>query len=226
MKERTDALRSIPLFSTLEENVLEEIAGLLIDRKFPKDAIIFEEGSLGDYMYLIQEGQVKVTKMSEDGREKILEILSAGDFVGEMSLLDREPRSASVKTTRACLLLALSRQDFLGLLRENPEISMEMICELTRRIRETDEQIRGLLFERVEGRTRRILRRMAKDPIAGNPERMATPTITHQQLADLVGTSRETITRVVKELKDAGWLAQEGKRYLVPRDEEADLSAS
>jgi CRP-like cAMP-binding protein len=226
MKERTDALRSIPLFSTLEENVLEEIAGLLIDRKFPKDAIIFEEGSLGDYMYLIQEGQVKVTKMSEDGREKILEILSAGDFVGEMSLLDREPRSASVKTTRACLLLALSRQDFLGLLRENPEISMEMICELTRRIRETDEQIRGLLFERVEGRTRRILLRMAKDPIAGNPERMATPTITHQQLADLVGTSRETITRVVKELKDAGWLAQEGKRYLVPRDEEADLSAT
>lgn len=222
MKDRTDALRAIPLFSTLEENVLEEIAGLLIDRKFPKDAIIFEEGSLGDYMYLIQEGQVKVTKMSEDGREKILEILSAGDFVGEMSLLDREPRSASVKTTRACLLLALSRHDFLGLLRENPEISMEMICELTRRIRETDEQIRGLLFERVEGRTRRILRRMAKDEIASDPERLATPTITHQQLADLVGTSRETITRVVKELKDAGWLAQEGKRYLVPRDDEPD----
>ena len=74
--------------------------------------------------------------------------------------------------------------------------------------------------------TPEMLLSMAKDPIAGNPERMSTPAITHQQLADLVGTSRETITRVVKELKDAGWLAQEGKRYLVPRDEEADLSAS
>ena len=218
MKDRTDALRAIPLFARLEEPVLEELAGLLIDRKFPKDAIVFEENSLGDYMYLIREGQVKVTKMSEDGREKILEILGSGDFFGEMALLDREPRSASVKTTRACLLLALSRQDFLGLLRQNPEISMGIIRELTRRLRETDEQIRGLLFERVEGRTRRILQRMAKEEVESAPERLATPTVTHQQLADLVGTSRETITRVVKELKDSGWLDQEGKRYLVPRD--------
>ena len=218
MKERTEALRAIPLFATLDEVVLEEIAGFLIERKFPKDAIIFEEGSVGDYMYLIREGQVKVTKMSEDGREKILEILAAGDFFGDMALVDREPRSASVKTTRPCVLLALSRQDFLSLLRQNPEISMGIIHELTRRLRETDEQIRGLLFERVEGRTRRILSRMAKDAVPDSPERAATPAITHQQLADLVGTSRETITRIVKDLKDSGWLAQEGKRYLVPRE--------
>jgi CRP-like cAMP-binding protein len=221
MKERTEALRSIPLFATLDDIVLEEIAGFLIERKFPKDAIIFEEGSLGDYMYLIREGQVKVTKMSEDGREKILEILAAGDFFGDMAMVDREPRSASVKTTRPCVLLALSRQDFLSLLRQNPEISMGIIHELTRRLRETDEQIRGLLFERVEGRTRRILSRMAKDTVPAFPERRATPAITHQQLADLVGTSRETITRIVKDLKDSGWLAQEGKRYLVPLEGES-----
>ena len=216
VKDRAEALRAIPLFASLEGTVLEEIAGLLIDRKFPKDAIVFEEGSSGDYMYLIREGQVKVTKMSEDGREKILEMLGAGDFVGEMALLDREPRSASVKTTLPCVLLALSRQDFLALLRENPDISMGIITELSRRIRETDEQVRGLLFERVEQRTRRILQRMARDPVEGDPEHLATPTVTHQQLADLVGTSRETVTRVIKELKDSGWLAQEGKRYLVP----------
>ncbi len=216
VKDQAGALRAIPLFASLEEPVLEEIAGLLIDRKFPKDAIVFEEGSAGDYMYLIREGQVKVTKMSEDGREKILEMLGTGDFVGEMALLDREPRSASVKTTLPCVLLALSRQDFLALLRENPGISMGIITELTRRIRETDEQVRGLLFERVEQRTRRILQRMARDPVEGDPKRLSTPTITHQQLADLVGTSRETVTRVIKELKDTGWLGQEGKRYLVP----------
>ena len=215
MKERIEALRAIPLFASLEEPVLEEIAGLLIDRKFPKDAIVFEEGSVGDYMYLIREGQVKVTKMSEDGREKILEIFNAGDFFGDMALLEREPRSASIKTTRPSVLLALSRQDFLGLLRENPEISMGIMRELSRRLRETDEQIRGLLFERVEGRTRRIIERMAVEEVPGDPTRRATAPITHQQLADLVGTSRETITRVVKELKDSGWLAQEGKRYRV-----------
>ena len=218
MDDRAQALRAIPLFGSLDDKDLGEIADLLIDRKYPKDAVVFEDGSMGDYMYVIQGGEVKVTKMSEDGREKILEILAEGEFFGEMALLDREPRSASVKTTRACTLLALSRQDFLGLLRQNPDISLEMIRELARRLRETDEQIRGLLFERVEGRTRRLLRRRATDAIPGRSDRKATPPITHQQLADLVGTSRETITRVVKELKDEGWLEQEGKRYMVPID--------
>lgn len=220
MDERTQALRAIPLFASLDEGDLAEIADLLIDRKFPKSSVIFEDGSSGDYMYVIRTGEVKVTKMSEDGREKILEILGEGEFFGEMALLDREPRSASVKTTRACTLLALSRQDFIGLLRRNPDISLELIRELTRRLRETDEQIRGLLFERVEGRTRRLLRRRASEAVEGRPDRRATPPITHQQLADLVGTSRETITRVVKELKDEGWLDQEGKRYIIPANED------
>jgi CRP-like cAMP-binding protein len=219
-KSRTEALRTIPLFHGLEEPDLADIADLLIERKFPKGATIFEEGVLGDYMYLIGKGQVKVTKMSEDGREKILEILSDGDFFGEMSLLDREPRSASIKTTTPTVLLALSRTDFLGLLARSPDISMGLICELSRRLRETDEQVRALLFERVEGRTRRILGRLARDPVSGRPDLRATPPVTHQQLADLVGTSRETITRVVKELKDEGWLLQQGKRYLVPHLED------
>jgi CRP-like cAMP-binding protein len=216
MKDKNEALRAIPLFRDLGEKDLADIAGLLIDRKFPRDAVIYEDGSMGDYMYIIQEGQVKVTKMSEDGREKILEILGPGDFHGEMALLDRAPRSASAKTTTPCVLLALSRQDFLGLLKQNHEVTLELIRVLARRLRETDEQIKGLLFERVEGRTRRLLARLAKEPVPGREDRMATSPITHQQLADLVGTSRETITRVVKELKDEGWLEQEGKRYLVP----------
>jgi len=220
MDERTEALRAIPLFASLEESGLQEIADLLIDRKFPKDAVIFEDGSIGDYMYVIRSGEVKVTKMSEDGREKILEILAEGEFFGEMALLDRQPRSASVKTTRACTLLALSRQDFSALLRRDPDISLELIHELVRRIREADEQIRGLLFERVEARTRRLLRRRASEAVPDRPDRRATPPITHQQLADLVGTSRETVTRVLKELKDSGWLEQEGKRYIVRLDED------
>jgi len=133
-----------------------------------------------------------------------------------MALLDRAPRSASVKTTTPCVLLALSRQDFLGLLKQNHEVTLELIRVLARRLRETDEQIRGLSFERVESRARRLLARLAKEKVPARADRMATTPITHQQLADLVGTSRETITRVVKELKDTGWLEQEGKRYLVP----------
>ena len=215
MDERIEGLQSIPLFSNLDEKDLSDIAGLLIKRKVPRDAVIFEEGTLGDYMYLIQEGQVKVTKMSEDGREKILEMFGPGDFFGDMSLFDREPRSASIKTTKACVLMAWSRHDFLELLRQNPDVSMQVIQELSRRLRDADEQIRALLFERVEGRTRQLLVRMARETVADRPDRLATPAITHQQLADLVGTSRETVTRVIKELKEEGWLEQVGKQYLV-----------
>ena len=218
MVGRREALRAIPLFAGLSEPDLDEIAELLIERRYPSRTTIFEEGSVGEYMYVIREGHVKISKMSDDGREKILEIMGPGTFFGEMALLDKETRSASVKSTCACVLLALSRQDFLALLRRNPDISMQLICELSRRLRETDEEVRGLLFERVEGRTRRVLRRMATQPAPGHPDHLATASVTHQQLADLVGTSRETITRVVKGLKDEGWLDQQGKHYLVAKD--------
>jgi CRP-like cAMP-binding protein len=216
LRSRIEACRGIPLFRTLDERALAAIAELLIERRFPKGATIFEEGVGGEYMYLIQEGQVKVTKMSEDGRQKILEILSPGDFFGEMALLDREPRSASIKTTHPCVLLALSRQDFLRLLQRSPDMTMELIRVLSRRIREADEQIRALLFERVESRTRRVLLRLAREPAPKDPTRRITAPVTHQELADMVGTSRETVTRVLKELKEEGWLRKEGKRYVVP----------
>lgn len=218
VKSRTEALRALPLFQTLEERNLEEIADLLIERKFPKDAIAIEEGVPGDYMYFIQQGQVKVTKTSADGREKILELLEAGDFFGEMALLDRGLRSASIKTTQPCVLLALSRQDFVTLLRHNPEISLALVREVTRRLREADEQIRALLFERVERRVRRSLERLAREPHPTRLGYLRTSAVTHQQLADLVGTSRETVTRVLKGLREEGWLGQEGKRYVIKQD--------
>jgi CRP/FNR family transcriptional regulator, cyclic AMP receptor protein len=217
--DKREVLRQIPLFRALSDADLDEIADLLIERRYPHRATVFEEGSVGEYMYVIRDGEVKVSKMSDDGREKVLEMLGPGDFVGEMALLDRAPRSASVKATSDCVLLALSRNDFLGLLRRNPDISLELVRELARRLRETDEEVRGLLFERVEGRTRRVLRRMATQPAPGRPHLLITGSVTHQQLADLVGTSRETITRVVKGLKGRGWLDQEGKHYLIAKDE-------
>ncbi len=215
MAERTlDSLRKIPLFQQLEDDDLEEIASHLIERRYPKGATVMEEGLPGDYMYVIAEGRVKVTKLSEDGREKILEMMGEGAFVGEMALLDQAPRSATVKTLSNSRLLALSRADFLSLLRRNADLALHVIQELTRRLRETDEQASSLSFLRVKDRAKGLLVRLAEvSPESG--VRM-TPTLTHQQMADMIGTSRETVTRVVKDLKSTGWLAQEGKRYIVP----------
>ena len=217
-KEALDSLRTIPLFAVVDDEALEALADLLIERRIPKHQTIVEEGLAGDYMYVIRDGQVKVTKLSGDGREKILELLGPGDFFGEMSLLDNAERSASVKSLTESRILALSRNDFLKELRRNPDLAMAVIQELTRRVRQMDEQASSLSFQRVKERTRGLLLRLAKEP-SGREGLLATPPLTHQQIADMIGTSRETVTRVVKRLKEQGWLEQEGKRYLVPAED-------
>jgi CRP/FNR family transcriptional regulator, cyclic AMP receptor protein len=212
--DAVESLRAIPLFSGVAEPDLEQIASHLIERRYPRNTTIVEEGLAGDYMYIIREGRVKVTKLSDDGREKILEFLDAGAFVGEMALLERAPRSASVKALTAVRLMALSRTDFLGLLRKSPDLSMAVIQELSRRLRTVNDQASALSFQRVKERTQGLIERLAKDPHRDGACRL-TPPLTHQQIADMIGTSRETVTRVVKELKASGWLAQEGKRYVI-----------
>lgn len=213
-KEAVESLRAIPLFSKVSSADLEALASRLIERRYPKHATIVEEGLPGDYMYVIREGRVKVTKASEDGREKIMDFLEAGNFFGEMSLLDMAPRSASCETLEPARLLALSRNDFLDLLRRSPDLALAVIQVLTLRLRETDEQASSMSFQRVKERTKGLLGRMAKE--LDESGRRLTPTLTHQQIADMIGTSRETVTRVVKQLKEQGWLDQRGKRYIVP----------
>jgi CRP/FNR family cyclic AMP-dependent transcriptional regulator len=212
--EVLESLRTIPLFSSVGDDDLASVASLLIERKFPKHKTIVEEGLQGEYMYVIREGRVKVTKLSGDGREKILELLGTGDFFGEMSLLDSAPRSASVKALTEVRILALARNDFLNVLRRSPDLALAVVQELTRRLRQVDEQASSLSFQRVKERTQGLLARLAKEE-AGVEGCLATPALTHQQIADMIGTSRETVTRAVKTLKHEGWLEQKGKQYLV-----------
>jgi len=216
-KDVLDSLRSIPLFGRVSEADLEELATHLIERRFPKNATVVEEGLPGDYMYVIREGRVKVTKASEDGREKIMNFLEAGAFFGDMALLGDETRSASVKTLEESTLLALSRRDFIDLLRQSPDLALSVIEELANRLRETNEQARSLSFQGVEERTRNLFERIAREEEGGG-DRLMTPSLTHQQIADMVGTSRETVTRAIKVLKSSGWLSQDGKRYVIPSD--------
>lgn len=217
-KETLDFLRQIPLFAKVGETDLRNVERLLIERRFPKHKTIVEEGLPGDYMYVIREGRVKVTKLSGDGREKILELLGPGDFFGEMSLLDNFERSASVKALTETRILALSRHDFLAELRRSADLAMTVIQELTRRVRQMDEQASSLSFQRVRERTKGLLLRLAREEATHAGWRV-TPSLTHQQIADMIGTSRETVTRALKGLKAQGWLQQEGKRYVVPVEE-------
>jgi CRP/FNR family cyclic AMP-dependent transcriptional regulator len=220
-RDALEIARGIPLFAQVADDDLDQIASHLIERRYPRNTTIVEEGLPGDYMYIIREGRVKVTKLSDDGREKILEFLDEGAFVGEMALFERAPRSASVKTLTPVRLLALSRTDFIGLLKKSPDLAMSVIQELSRRLRTINEQASALSFQRVKDRTKGLLERLAREPY-GHGSRRRTPSLTHQQIADMIGTSRETVTRVVKELKTDGWLEQEGKHYLVPVEDLRD----
>jgi CRP-like cAMP-binding protein len=121
-----------------------------------------------------------------------------------------------VKTLEPARLLALSRRDFIDLLRQSPDLALAVIEELTNRLRETNEQASSLSFQGVKERTRGLFVRIAQSDDDLDGERR-TPALTHQQIADMIGTSRETVTRAIKQLKDDGWLAQEGKRYLIPQ---------
>ena len=176
-KEILDSLRSIPLFGRVSESDLEELATQLIERRFPKNATVVEEGLPGDYMYVIREGRAKVTKASEDGREKIMNFLETGAFFGDMALLGDETRSASVKTLEESVLLALSRRDFIDLLRQSPDLALAVIEELANRLRETNEQARSLSFQGVEERTRNLFERISR-PEAGGSGRLLTPALT------------------------------------------------
>ncbi len=214
-KEALESLRAIPLFSRVNDVDLEDIASHLIERRFTKNSTVVEEGLPGDYMYVIREGRVKVTKASEDGREKIMNFMEAGGFFGDMALLSNEVRSASVKTLEPSRLLALSRRDFIDLLRQSPDLALAVIEELTVRLRETSEQASSLSFQGVKQRTRGLFERISRSEPAESDQRL-TPALTHQQIADMIGTSRETVTRAIKQLKQEGWLAQQGKRYVIP----------
>lgn len=168
-KDVLGSLRTIPLFAQVSESDLEAIASHLIERRHPKNALIVEEGLPGDYMYIVREGRVKVIKGSEEGREKIMDFLEAGDFFGEMSLLDRAPRSASVKSTEPVSVLALSRTAFLDLLSRSPSLALAVIQVLTQRLREADEQASSMSFQKVTERARSLFERIARSDQPGGP---------------------------------------------------------
>ena len=161
-KDVVACIRAIPLFEEVLDSDLEAISSHLIERRFGKDTVVVQEGLGGDYMYVIRTGRVEVSKASDDGREKIMDFLEAGDFFGEMSLLDQAPRSATVRTMEESCLMALSRVAFMDLLTRSSSLALAVIKVLTQRLRDADEQASSMSFHRVEDRVRKLFERLAK----------------------------------------------------------------
>ncbi len=191
-----DVLRRVPLLATLGEEDLAAFAGLLRERRYPKGSMILAQGDPGEALYLLAAGQVKVVLIHEDGREVILSVLGVGSFFGEMALLDQEPRSAHVVAMTDSLLLQLRREDFQARLRSGPEVAIALLRELSRRLRRADETIGSLMLLDVNGRIANLLLELASEE---GGERI-TRRLTHATIGQMVGASRETVSRTMRSL--------------------------
>jgi CRP-like cAMP-binding protein len=195
-----DDLRRVPLFSDLSEGDLVRFAEVTREREYPRNSVILFEDDPGDSLYIVSTGQVKVVLIGEDGREVILSVLNDGDFFGEMSLIDDEPRSAHVIAMRDSRLLVLRRDDFQQQISQHPSIAVKLLKVLVQRLRRADAKIGGLVLLDVNGRVAKLLLDLADE--GGGPK--ITRKLTHHTIAQMIGSSRETVSRAMRELADRG----------------------
>jgi len=195
-----ERLRHVPLFQQLSESELERVARVAREKNYPRHSVILFEDDPGDALYVVLRGQVKVVLVGEEGREVILSILKEGDFFGEMALIDDQPRSAHVIATEESHLIVLKRDDFRQCLEESPRIALGLLKALSRRLRRADDKIGGLVLLDVNGRVARLLLEMADE----HDGRRIPRKVTHHMIAQMIGSSRETVSRTMREFAGQG----------------------
>jgi len=187
------------LFSALEPADTDTLTKHNHVRSYPANAILINEGDNTDSLYVILEGEVKAYACDENGKEVILNILHAGDYFGELSLIDDEPRSASIMTLTKTKVMIISKANFKKCLSENSDLAFNMIRALTRQVRNLTDNVKNLALMDVYGRVAHTLMDLAKEKNSqGNME--IKPKLTHQDIAQIVGSSREMVSRILKEL--------------------------
>jgi CRP/FNR family transcriptional regulator len=201
-----ELLARIPLFSELSQKELDRIARVAIPRSYPAGTRVFHEGDAGDACYVIRSGSCRVTRQHSDGRAITLANLVAQDIFGELAMLDGELRSASVETLEDTELLALPARDMRALLNDNPEITIKLVVALTRRLRSTNERIARQSFQTVPSRVAGVLSQLVAEEVPGRGEGV-TIRMNQVDLAQLAGTSRESVSRFLAELERAGVVA-------------------
>jgi CRP/FNR family cyclic AMP-dependent transcriptional regulator len=205
-------LKSVPLFSAFTEHQLTTLLNYVQHRSFPRNVFVIQAGDETDSLYVILSGKVKVLIPDDQGREVILSVMGPHDFFGEMGILDDQPRSASVATLEPSEMLRLSKAGFINCLKENSEVAMLVIRNLVKRLREADRKIESLALIDVSGRVVRLLVDMAQQ-VDG---RLVVPrTPPKQEIARMIGASREMVSRVIKELQSKGLIRAERRSMVI-----------
>src|SRR5256885_11166533 len=209
---QTSLFRKFSLFAELDERELSSVAAVAKTRRYAKADVVFHADEGGDVFCLIREGQVRGPMTWPEGKEIILSMLGPGDFFGEMALLDNEPRSATVIATEALDVVTIWRSDFLQILQENFSIAKKVLAELSKRLRNASNRIESLATMDVYGRLARFFLDTARErgKVLDNGY-VAVTRPTHQAIANMIGTSRETVSRLIHDLMKQNLLLSEGK---------------
>lgn len=196
-------IENIPLFAGLSAGDLKAISAHAVTKSYAKNTVIINEGDVSDSLYVILSGRVKVFLSDEEGKEVILNTQGAGDYFGELALIDEEPRSASVMTLDDSKLSIVSKRDFEGCLVSHPQIALRVIKGLTKRLRNLTENVKSLALMDVYGRVARTLLSLATDQ---DGKMVVNQRLTQRDIASMVGASREMVSRILKDLTVGGYV--------------------
>ncbi|WP_085314403.1 Crp/Fnr family transcriptional regulator [Derxia lacustris] len=218
MSTNVEMLRRVPLFYGLDDVQLELLTRTLVRKAFPKNRVIVTEGQPADNMFIIIAGRAKVQIADQDGKEVILAVLGPGEFFGEMSLIDNNPSSASVITIEQSHFIVVSKDDFRRHLAGNPEVAMNIMRGLVRRLRVADKKIETLALLDVYGRVARVLLDFSELIDGKRVVRHKLPA--RQEIAKMIGASREMVSRVMKDLETDGYFVERDDGTIVINEQE------
>ena len=214
--EKIELLQSVSIFWDLNQDELGYIADKMVAKHFENGNYIFLEDSEGEQCFFVLKGSVKVTRLSKDGREVILAMLNEGDFFGEMSLLDGESRSANVIALEKTKVLTLDRNDFIAVVNDYPQIAVQLLKELARRLRKSDRQIASLSLSDAEKRIALCIIRFADEQGVIQNGKVSIPkTPIQQDIANMAGTSRETVSRALGLLEKEDIIERNGRELMI-----------
>lgn len=201
-------------FPKINQEELAIVASYGTSRTYAKNTILVSEGDPSEMFYLILKGQVKVFISDEKGKELLLNLQGPGEYFGEIAIIDKAPRSASVMTMEACEIAVVSKQGFERCIAEHPELAMVLIRNLVKCVRSLTDQVKGLALLDVYGRIAHTLTGLAKEQLG---EQVIEQRLTHQDIANMVGASREMVSRILKDLSTGGYIRIEDRKIIIAK---------
>jgi len=212
-----DFLSSVSIFSDLSDSELDNIKTLCQTRKYPKNSMIILEEEMGDVVFIVMSGTVKITRVNDEGKEVILAMLGSGEVFGEMAILDGESRSANALAQEHCEVVTINREEFLNIKKTNNKVALNLMTEFAVRLRKSDQQIEALSLDDAEHRIGVSILNLAEEMGVIRKGAVTVENLPYQQdIANMAGTSRETVSRVMKIFEDRGLITKTGHKLSIP----------